>query len=193
MTELVETEAQPEKEPLDDVDAAERLPAEIEPAILRKYFNLTRADLDEVERCRGPANKLGFSVQLCTLRWRGHFLPDTRDLPATVLEVLSPQLGLLPMLLADYPRDEKTRFAISSASAVTSALGVAIVLSGSTCLPTSAPLPAVRRVRSPYVRPHTSGCSNNTSFGLDAQRCVTWSRLPEKPACSKRMTHSRAI
>jgi len=111
VTELVETEAQPEKEPLDDVDAAERLPAEIEPAILRKYFNLTRADLDEVERCRGPANKLGFSVQLCTLRWRGHFLPDTRDLPATVLEVLSPQLGLLPMLLADYPRDEKTRFA----------------------------------------------------------------------------------
>jgi hypothetical protein len=84
VTELAETEAQPEQEPLDDVDAAERLPAEIE---------------------------LGFSVQLCTLRWRGHFLPDTRDVPAAVLEVLAPQLGLLPMLLADYPRDEKTRWA----------------------------------------------------------------------------------
>ncbi len=111
MTELTETEARPENELLDEVDAAERLPAEIEPAILRKYFSLTRADLDEVERCRGPANKLGFSVQLCTLRWRGHFLPDTRDVPAAVLEVLAPQLGLLPMLLADYPRDEKTRWA----------------------------------------------------------------------------------
>ncbi len=110
MTELAGTEAQLEYEPLDDVDAAERLPAEIEPAILRKYFSLTRADLDEVERSRGPANKLGFSVQLCTLRWRGHFLPDTRDVPPVVLEVLAPQLGLLPMLLADYPRDEKTRF-----------------------------------------------------------------------------------
>ena len=89
-------EAQLEQEPLDDVDAAERLPAEIEPAILRKYFSLTRADLDEVERCRGPANKLGFGVQLCTLRWRGHFLPDTRAVPPVVLEVLAPQLGLLP-------------------------------------------------------------------------------------------------
>src|SRR5438477_53220 len=32
-------------------------------------------------------------------------------MPAPVLEVLAPQLGLLPVLLADYPRDEKTRFA----------------------------------------------------------------------------------
>jgi len=49
-------------------------------------------------------------VQLCTLRWRGHFLPDTRDVPAAVLEVLAPQLGLLPILIAEYPQDEKTRF-----------------------------------------------------------------------------------
>jgi hypothetical protein len=109
VTEVADAEAQPDQEPLDDVDAAERLPGEIELATLRKYFSLTRADLDEVERCRGPANKLGFSVQLCTLRWWGHFLPDTRDVPAVVLEVLAPQLGLLPMLIADYPRDEKTR------------------------------------------------------------------------------------
>jgi hypothetical protein len=89
VTELTETEARPENELLDEVDAAERLPSEIEPAILRKYFSLTRADLDEVERCRGPANKLGFSAQLCTLRWRGHFLADTRDVPAVVLEMLA--------------------------------------------------------------------------------------------------------
>jgi Domain of unknown function (DUF4158) len=44
------------------------------------------------------------------LRWRGHFLPDTRDVPAVMLEVLAPQLGLLPMFIADYPRDEKTRW-----------------------------------------------------------------------------------
>ena len=34
MTEPAETDAQHQNEPLDDVDAAERLPAEIEPAIL---------------------------------------------------------------------------------------------------------------------------------------------------------------
>jgi len=37
--------------------------------------------------------------------------PDTREVPAAVLEVLAPQLGLLPMLIADYPRDAKTRWA----------------------------------------------------------------------------------
>jgi hypothetical protein len=111
VTEHADREAQSDQEPPDESDAAERLPAEIEPAILRKYFSLTRGDLDEVARCRGPANKLGFSVQLCTLRWRGHFLPDTRDVPPVVLEVLAPQLGVLPLLLGDYPRDEKTRWA----------------------------------------------------------------------------------
>jgi hypothetical protein len=34
---------------------------------------LTRPDLEQVDQCRGGANKLGFAVQLCTLRWRGHF------------------------------------------------------------------------------------------------------------------------
>ena len=42
-------------------------------------------------------NKLGFAVQLCTLRWQGYFLGDTRGLPATVLETLARQLGLLAM------------------------------------------------------------------------------------------------
>jgi hypothetical protein len=26
-------------------------------------------------------NKLSFAVHLCTLRWRGHFLRDTREIP----------------------------------------------------------------------------------------------------------------
>jgi hypothetical protein len=50
------------------VDAAERLPAEIEAADLRKYFSLKIANREQVVRCRGPANKLDFNVQLCTLR-----------------------------------------------------------------------------------------------------------------------------
>jgi hypothetical protein len=91
VTELTGTEAQPDNEPLDEIDAPERLPAEIKPATLRGYFTLTHGDLNEVERCRGPANKLAFSVQLCTLRWRGHFLPDTRQVSAGVLEALAPQ------------------------------------------------------------------------------------------------------
>jgi len=98
-------------EALELAAASERLPAAIAADTLGKYFALTEGDLEQVARCRGPANKLGFAVQLCTLRWRGHFLRDTRALPAAVLETLAPQLGLLPMPIADYPQDEKTRFA----------------------------------------------------------------------------------
>jgi hypothetical protein len=49
-------------------------------------------------------------VQLCTLRWQGYFLGDTRGLPATVLETLARQLGLLAMSIDDYPQNEKTRW-----------------------------------------------------------------------------------
>src|SRR3954451_12244479 len=88
----------------------DRLPPEITEDILRKYFLLTDADLSEVEQCRGSVNRLGFSVQLCTLRWHGYFLPDTRDIPSSVIEMISAQLGLLPISPDSYPQNEKTRF-----------------------------------------------------------------------------------
>jgi len=90
--------------------AEQRLPETLDPENLRKYFTLTETDLQEVAVCRGVVNKLGFAVQLCTLRWQGHFLGDTRGLPAPVLETLARQLGLLPMSIDDYPQNEKTRW-----------------------------------------------------------------------------------
>ncbi len=111
MPDATGAQTQPEEESPADEDAAERLPAEIDAALLRKYFTLTDGDLDQVARCRGAGNKLGFGVQLCALRWRGHFLADPREVPAAVLEALAPQLGLLPMPLTDYPQDDKTRAA----------------------------------------------------------------------------------
>ena len=95
---------------LGDRSLQDYLPREIPEAFIRKYFTLTDADLAEIERCRGSVNKLGFAVQLCTLRWQGHFLPDTRDLPPVVLEMLAQQLGVLPLPIPDYPQNEKTRW-----------------------------------------------------------------------------------
>ena len=63
-----------------------------------------------MDKCRGPANRLGFAVQLCTLRWHGYFLPDTRGVPPSVVEMIGSQLGLLPISLDSYPQNEKTRF-----------------------------------------------------------------------------------
>jgi Domain of unknown function (DUF4158) len=76
------------------LEAAERLPDEIDADTLRKYFTLTRPDLEEVEQCRGAVNKVGFAIQLCTLRWQGYFLPDARNLPSVVIETIASQVGV---------------------------------------------------------------------------------------------------
>ena len=105
------TELQAEDQSPADEDAAERLPVEIDTAILRRYFTLNDADFGQIGYCRGASNKLGFAVRLCTLRWRGHFLADARDAPPAWLQVLATQIGVLPMPLDDYPQDDKTRSA----------------------------------------------------------------------------------
>lgn len=92
------------------LEETERLPDEIDDDALRKYFTLTKPDLEQVDQCRGATNRLGFAVQLCTLRWHGYFLPDTRDVPRSVVEMIGSQLGLLPISLESYPQNEKTRF-----------------------------------------------------------------------------------
>ena len=90
-----------------------RLPAAIDPATQRRYFTLHAADREEVGRCRGAATTLGFAVQLCALRWRGHFLRDMAGVPAAAVEALAEQLGLLPLALEaslqGYPASEDTR------------------------------------------------------------------------------------
>jgi len=64
---------------------AYRLPVTIDPMTLRRYFTLHGADHEEVGRCRGAANTLGFAVQLCTLRWRGHFGLVVTSLPKVAI------------------------------------------------------------------------------------------------------------
>lgn len=86
------------------------LPAEIEPEVLRKYFTLSDRDVEQVQQCRGAVNKLGFAVQLCTLRWGGYFLRDTNEVPQSVVETLATQLGVLPLPIPGQPHNEKTRF-----------------------------------------------------------------------------------
>ena len=124
--------------PADDIEQArvspERLANDIDADALRKYFTLTPPDLDQVHQCRGAVNKLGFAVQLCTLRWHGYFLPDTRDGPSAVIDTIAWQLGVLPLPIDDYPHNEKTRWEhLGSASACISALCHAMPVSGLAC------------------------------------------------------------
>jgi TnpA family transposase len=90
-------------------ETGEALPATIDADRLRKFFTLLPADQVEVRRCRATVLRLGFAVQLCTLRWRGHFLWNLADLPAGIVETLADQLGRPVVALDGYPGNEDTR------------------------------------------------------------------------------------
>jgi hypothetical protein len=102
--------------PNDRLEAPESLPEDIDDDALRKYFTLTKPDLEQVAQCRGPTNRLGFAVQLCTLRWHGYFLPDTTDVPASVIERLAPKWVCCPSLSRAIPKTKKLVLNIWSAS-----------------------------------------------------------------------------
>ncbi|GAA5504399.1 tn3 family transposase Tn4430 [Deinococcus xinjiangensis] len=91
--------------------STDALPEVLPEPLLHKQFQLSDADLAEVELCRGSVNRLGFAVQLCTLRWYGFFLNDLTRVPNEVLLHLTVQLGFLPFDLHGYPADDKTRHA----------------------------------------------------------------------------------
>jgi len=61
---------------------------------LPRYFHLDDADHQLLAGKRGEHNRLGFAVQLTTVRYLGRFLDDTTKVPPTVLNMLSKQLKL---------------------------------------------------------------------------------------------------
>ena len=78
---------------------------------LFRFFTLTPADVGFVDpgRGRGPADRLGLAVALCTLPWLG-FVPDkVSSAPPVAVARLAGQLGVDPDELRSYGRRAKTR------------------------------------------------------------------------------------
>ena len=59
---------------------------------LAKYFHLDDADLAVMAPWREDHTRLGFAVQLCTVRFLGNFLSDWIDTPSVVREHLARQV-----------------------------------------------------------------------------------------------------
>ncbi|ETT24074.1 transposase [Rhodococcus ruber Chol-4] len=78
---------------------------------LFRYFTLTPADLAFVDpgRGRGPAERLGLAIALCTLPWLG-FVPDRLvTAPPVAVARVAEQLRLDPVVIGAYGRRAKTR------------------------------------------------------------------------------------
>jgi len=80
-------------------------------AELERAFFLDDADKELIAKCRGAHNRLGFALQLTTVRWLGTFLTDPLDVPAEVLAYLAEQLSVAdPSCVGRYMERRTTRF-----------------------------------------------------------------------------------
>ncbi len=78
---------------------------------LERFILLDDADQLLVDRRRGGHNRLGFALQLTTVRYLGAFLEDPLDVPWAVVEYLAEQVGVLdPSIVKSYTRRRTTRF-----------------------------------------------------------------------------------
>ena len=93
-----------------ELEALRKFP-EIGREELFRLFTLTLADLAFIDpgRGRGPADRLGLAVTLCTLPWLG-FVPDeVAAAPRAVVVRLAEQIQVDPDALRSYRRRAKTR------------------------------------------------------------------------------------
>jgi len=73
-----------------------RYPDKLSQEQLDKYFYLDDKDRELINTCRRDYNKLGYALQLTTIRFLGTFLPNPINVPNNVICYLAKQLEMEP-------------------------------------------------------------------------------------------------
>jgi len=82
--------------------------ADISEDDLVRDWTLSAEDVVEIAHARGPDHRRRFALQLCMLRNQGRFLDDYRQAPLKIVNHLSRQMDLPPVLFLDRPGRAQT-------------------------------------------------------------------------------------
>jgi len=84
-------------------------PEEVPTEDLHAHFTLMGRDRHAVPVTSAPANRPGFVLALCAVRYLGFCPEDLSDCPTDAVWYVAPQLGLAPEVLRGYPERGQTR------------------------------------------------------------------------------------
>jgi len=76
---------------------------------LIRHYTFSETDRALIRLRRGDANRLGFAVQLCFLRYPGHALAANRDVPDVLIHWVATELWLDSTVWKDYGERAETR------------------------------------------------------------------------------------
>lgn len=99
----------PRRQVLTKRQRARLLDLATDPEDLIRHYTLGDEDLENIGARRRDRNRLGFALQLCTLRFPGRALAPGELIPTAVLEYIGAQLGMSADILADYAVRRQTR------------------------------------------------------------------------------------
>ncbi len=89
-----------------------RYPGEVSAVQLARYFHVDDTDRTLIAQRRSDANRLGFALQILTVRFLRTFLSNPIEVPAIIIDHVARQLGIVDVAcLSRYLEREQTRHA----------------------------------------------------------------------------------